>query len=200
MSVVIPFGRFLRRTNVPPLLFVEMFEYQLDGPIPRRSEQVQSAIESCRVLLEHARSQGWPIGFTISLSRTQRTKGAGLGWIEGFQPRRGDMVFETSADTCYSSTEFAEAMTNMGNSFLLAGFSGERVCLATLIDAPRHGHNAGLVEDATCVRQLNGLGMAESHRALVAVASNHATVLTSREWLHFGGTPRPTVEPCYDRS
>lgn len=194
MSVVIPFGRFLRRTNVPPLLFVEMFEYQLDG---RRAEQ--PALENCRGLLEHARSQGWPVGFTIALSRAHRTK-TGLGWIEGFQPRRGDMVFETSADTCYSSDEFAEAMTNAGNCFLLAGFSGERVCLATLIDAARNGHNAGLVEDATSVRQMPGLDLSESHRALVAIAGNHGAILTTQEWIRYGGTPRSTLEPCYDRS
>jgi nicotinamidase-related amidase len=200
MSVVIPFRRFLRRTDVPPLLFVEMFEYQLDEPMPARTEQAVSALANCRSLLEHARSQGWPVGFTISLSRTRKLEGAGLGWIEGFQPRRRDMVFETSGDSCYTSTEFAEAMTSAGNCFLLAGFSGERICLATFIDAARNGHRAGLIEDATCVRQMHGLNATESHRALIAIASNHATILTAREWLHYGGTTRPDLEPCYDRS
>jgi len=200
MSVVIPFDRFRRRTNVPPLLFVEMFEYQLDGPAVRCTDQVASALANCRTLLEHARSQGWTVGFTISLSRTQKPKGTGLGWIDGFQPRRRDMVFETGGDSCYSSSEFAEAMTIAGNCFLLAGFSGERVCLATLIDAARNGHNAGLIEDATCVRQMQGLDTADSHRALVAIAGNHGTILTSREWLHFGGAPLSNPEPRYDRS
>lgn len=200
MSVVIPFERFLRRTTVPPLLFVEMFEYQLEGPLPRRAEEVQSALAKSRMLLDYARAEGWPVGFTISLSRANRSKGVGLGWIEGFQPRRGDMVFETSGDSCYSSAEFAEAITSTGNCFVLAGFSGERVCLATLIDARRIGHRAGLIEDAICVRPMHGLDMGESHRALVAIASNHAIVLTAGEWLRFGGTPQTNLEPCYDRS
>ncbi len=200
MSVIIPFGRFPRRSNAPPLLFVEMFGYQLEGEPSRRTEYVQSAIEKDRMLLHYARAHGLPVGFTVSPSRTHRPKGTGLGWIDGFQPRRGDMVFETSADSCYSSAEFAEAITNAGSCFVLAGFSGERVCLTTLIESRRNGHNVGLVEDAICVRPMHGLDLARSHRALVAVASNYATILTAQDWLHFGGVTPTRLEPCYDRN
>lgn len=198
MSVVIPFA-WHRRLAVPPLLFVEMFDYQLKGPNAYRAEDVRLPLTNCALLLEHARSRDWPVGFIFSRPREGRKTKPALAWIEGFQPRRADMIFEMNGDSGYASAEFADAITNAGNCFALAGFSGEGICLATLIDAVRDRHRATLVEDATCVRQMRGLDMAESHRALAAIARNYATVLTAREWLRAGGTVWSNRESSCDR-
>jgi len=108
------------------------------------------------------------------------------------------MIFECAAGSCYSSDEFADAMTNAGNCYLLAGFSAERTCLATLVEASRHGHHVGFVEDASYSGCLPGYSAQESRRALLAVARQHATILTTKEWIEVAGTPRCELVPNYD--
>ena len=198
MSVVIPFS-WHRRLAVPPLLFVEMFDYQLYGPGAYRAEDVRLPLANCALLLEHARCHDWPVGFICSGSRQCRQAKPQLAWIDGFQPRRADMIFEMDGDSGYASAEFSDAITSAGSCFLLAGFSGESICLATLIDAARDRHCAAIVEDATCVRQMRGLDVPESRRALAAIAGNYATVLTAQEWLQSGGTLWSSREPNCDR-
>ena len=198
MSVVIPFA-WHRRLAVPPLLFVEMLDHQLHGPGAHRAEDVRLPLANCALLLEHARSRDWPVGIIFSSPSENREKEPHLTWIDGFQPRRADMIFEMDGDSGYASAEFSDAITNAGNCFLIAGFSGETICLATLIDAVRDRHAAALVEDATCVRQMRGLDVPESRRALAAIARNYATVLTAQEWLRSGGALRPKREPSFDR-
>ena len=198
MSVVIPFA-WHRRLAIPPLLFVEMFDYQLHGPGSYRAEDVRLPLANCAMLLEHARSRDRPVGFIFSSPREHRGKESHLAWIDGFQPRRADMIFEMDGDSGYASAEFSDAITSAGSCFALAGFSGEGICLATLIDAVRDRHSAALVEDATCVRQMRGLDMPESHRALAAIARNYATVMTVREWLRSGDIPWSNREPSCDR-
>jgi nicotinamidase-related amidase len=198
MSVVLSFDRFRQRKRVPPLVLVDMFEDQRGRAPSIRSEDVSAVLTNCRLLLDNARSIGWPLGFTVDAHRLHQKHHLGAAWIDGFRPHRSDMVFETEGDSCYSSAEFAEAVTSTGNCFLLAGFSGARTCLTTLIDAPNHGHCGGIVEDACYVPALNGLDALASHRALIAVVSSYATTLTTTEWLNVGDTSRSELEPFHD--
>ena len=198
MSVVIPFA-WHRRLAVPPLLFVEMLDHQLHGPGAHRAEDVRLPLANCVLLLEHARARDWPVGFIMPASHAKRTNEQHLAWIDGFQPRRADMIFEMDGDSGYACAEFSDAITDVGSCFLLAGFCGESICLSTLIDAIGDRHCAALVEDATCVRQMRGLDMPQSRRALAAIASNYATVLTAQEWLRSGGTLRSHREYSRDR-
>ena len=198
MSVVIPFNRH-RRHTAPPLLFVEMFDYQLHGPDAYRAEDVRVPLTNCALLLEHARTRDWPVGFIFATPQDGRKIASPLPWIDGFQPRRADMIFEMDGDSGYDSAEFSDAITTAGDSFLLAGFSGECICLSTLIDAASDQHCAALIHDATCVRQMRGLDMPESHQALAAIARNYATILTTQEWIRSGGTLSTSREPNYDR-
>ena len=199
MSVVIPLNSYRKRRLVPPLVFVEMHNNQLTESTGFGAEQVAPVLRNCALLLERARSEGWPLAFVSPLrSAGAARKHSKACWIEGFEPRRHDMVFERTDPSCYSSREFADAMTAAGSVFVLAGFSGEGACLSTLIDASRNGQHAGFLEDASATRPLPGLNAAESHRAAVAVASRYATAITTRYWVEVAGTVRSELEPSYD--
>lgn len=198
MSPVLAFHRKSRTDHAPPLVLVEMFEDQL---IPQPSFQIDFAravLDNCRCLLKRARTIGWPIAFAIDAQRLHQTKWSRTGWIDGFRPSRADMVFETSKYSCYSSSEFADAVTRSGNSFLLAGFSGGRTCLTTLIEAANHNHHGGIVEDACYFHALHGLDAHDSVRALLAVVKSYATTITTSEWLAIVGASRPILESTYD--
>jgi hypothetical protein len=196
-STVIPFERYQRRSLVPPLVFVEMHQEHLTCG-SNIACKVMSALANCRFLLNRARSEGWPVAFVTPFQRARDRRRVNFRWIEGFTPQRSDMIFEPIAASCYSSTEFAEAMTDAGMRFMLAGFLGESVSLATLIDASIYGHHAGLIEDASSSRALPGCDPEESHRTVVAIASRYATIVTAERWLRIAESHQTELELCHD--
>ena len=184
MSSVIQFERHLKRRLAPPLVFVEMHQDQFAGNPAFDANILKTVLANLRALLDRVRFEGWPVAFVAAFGRVQHRTRSGLAWIEGFKPQRCDMVFEPTEDSCYSSTEFGAAMTSAGSHFVLAGFSFERVCLSTLIESPAHGHRASVIADASITGPLRGCSAVESQRAVAAIASRYATVLTTASWLN----------------
>jgi nicotinamidase-related amidase len=195
-SAVIPFGRYQRRSYVPPLVFIEMSQEHVNCG-PNRTSEEASTLGKCRLLLSRARSEGWPVAFVTPSQRAGNVGQSGFRWIEGFRPQRSDMIFEPVAASCYSSMEFAGAMNDAGMHFVLAGFLGESVCLATLIDASLYGHHAGFIEDATSSRPLPGQDPVEGHRMVVATASRYATIVTAEHWLRIAESQQSALELCH---
>lgn len=196
MSVVIPFARYHKRRLVPPLVFVAMSARQLACSEGFGTEQIAPVLAKCRMLLERTRGEGWPVAF---VGERRRVHGHSRPlWIEGLAPQRRDMVFEATGLSCYTSPEFADAMAAAGNAYVLAGFSGESACLSTLIDAPRHGHNATFIQDASATRPLPGYDAEESHRAVTAIAGRYATIVTAERWLEVAGVEKSQPESRHD--
>ncbi|HWA91396.1 MAG TPA: isochorismatase family protein [Rhizomicrobium sp.] len=193
MSEVIEFDQYHRVKPAPPLVFVDMIEDQLEPEEGFGRRDAEAVLAKCRLLLEEARMRHWPVAFVRSPApsfpgyprRASR-------WIEGFEPRRTDMIFERNGDSCYSNDQFASAMDGAGRVFVVAGFSGESTCLSTVMDAAAHDHFVGLVCDASATRPLPGYDAAKSHRAVVAVASRYATIVTAEHWIEVAaGTAQP---------
>lgn len=193
MSEVIEFEQYHRIKPAPPLVFVDMVADQLESEDGFGAREMGPMLAKCRLLLKEARLRRWPVAFVRPPSPSLATfRGRPVRWIEGFEPRRSDMIFERSGSSCYSSEQFASAMDGAGRVFIVVGFSGESTCLSTLMDAARHDHFVGLVRNASATRPLPGHDAAESHRALVAVASRYATIVTAEHWIEVaGGTAQP---------
>jgi len=199
VSLVVSFDSYHKRRLVPPLVFVELHNDQIAERPGFGAKQIGPVLRNCGLLLEKARSRGWPVAFftPLQLRREIRRRPRAL-WIEGFEPRRNDMVFERTDVSCYTSREFADAMTASGSVFVMAGFSGEGACLATLIDAARHGHQAGLIRDASATRPLPGLSADDSHSAVAAIVSRYATIVTAMDWVQATAVNRPELEAQND--
>lgn len=60
--------------------------------------------------------------------------------IEGFEPRRNEMIFGHAGPSCYSSEPFATFLERSTGGLALAGFAGESSCQSTLIDAFHRKH------------------------------------------------------------
>ena len=178
---IIPLRFAQQRNAVPPILFVVMFRERLDA-YTALTPRADTVITNCRTLMDRARSLGFPIAFAMSKAEAISRSAPASQWIDGFRPQRNDMVFETSAASCYSSVEFSEALGDVGGQFVLAGFLGESVCLATVIDAAALGHRVGLIEDALSSRPIFG-GADDSHRVVVGTASRYAAILTTLDWI-----------------
>lgn len=195
MGTVITVERFWRRRTAAPIIFVEMFEDQLQYDSSLRQRPAAKVLSNCRKLQAEARACGRPIAFAAAAQRSGRICG-GMPWIEGFAPLKTDTVFRPPGDSCYSSEAFLRAIEAAGRCFLLAGFSGERFCLATLIDTAAFGHHGALIRDASSTWPLPGYTAQSSHRAVAAIASRYATILDTSEWLASARTGLSELEPC----
>ncbi len=103
-------------------------------------------------------------------------------WIAEFKPKPGELTFEHPLPSAYSSTRFAEYMSNMRNTrCVLLGFSLDETVLSTVIDGFHRSHRYQVVSDAVAVRR-PGVGDAALYRqAVVRVIGNYAGVLSSAE-------------------
>ena len=179
MSTVVDFKQY--HCLAPSIVFVDMFEEELEVIATSNASRVAPLLANCRKLLSCARAKAWPIGFVRpSLApgghRAQR-------WIDGFKPQRADMVFDRTDGSCYSSAAFASAMDGAGGVFVLAGFCAESTGLPTFIDAFRRDHGSGFIYDASASRPFGGFDAALSHRAITALASQYTAVVTTMRWI-----------------
>ena len=75
-------------------------------------------------------------------------------WIAEFKPRPGELTFEHPLPSAYSSTRFAEYMSNMRNMrCVLLGFSLDETMLSTVVDGFHRSHRYQVVSDAVACRQ-----------------------------------------------
>jgi nicotinamidase-related amidase len=98
------------------------------------------------------------------------------------KPKPGELAFEHPLPSAYSSTRFAEYMSNMKNiRCVLLGFSLDETVLSTVIDGFHRSHRYQVVSDAVACRR-PGVGDAASYKqAVVRVIGNYASVQSSSE-------------------
>jgi nicotinamidase-related amidase len=196
MSEVLQFEHYHQKWRpAPPLVFVDMLQGQLESDDDFGSEETGPVLAKCRMLLAEARERHWPVAFVRSARAPGAKITAASRWIEGFEPKRADMIFDRAGPSCYSNEAFADAMDSAGRVYVLAGFCAESSCLSTMMDAARNDHFVGFVRDASATRPLPGYDAAESHRAVLAVSTRYATLVTAEHWIDVAaGEKRETAK------
>jgi nicotinamidase-related amidase len=103
-------------------------------------------------------------------------------WIADLKPRPGELTFEHPLPSAYSSTRFAEYMSNMKNiRCVLLGFSLDETILSTVVDGFHRSHRYLIVSDAVACRRPE-IGDAASYKtAVVQVIRNFAGILESSD-------------------
>lgn len=182
MSPVIDFPAHQRAAAETTLVLLDMQQEHLRM---RPAPEVEAAVQNCLMALRHARSQRFQVAFT-------RWTGPGAffrpfvvqrDWIDGFTPNRADLVFERDRPSCYSSPWFEDAITQRASRFVLAGFSGEIACLATVIDAFHRHHLVTFLVDASASRQLDSVRAFDVHRVIERVANLFGKIDTTSDWI-----------------
>ena len=109
-------------------------------------------------------------------------------WIAELKPRPGELTFEHPLPSAYSSTRFAEYMSNMRNiRCVLMGFSLDETMLSTVVDGFHRSHRYQVVSDAVACRR-PGVGDAASYKlAVVKVIGNFAGVLGAADLIEASG-------------
>jgi nicotinamidase-related amidase len=158
-------------------------EYLAEGRsrVVRDAEAVTSrALE----LLALWRSNLWPVMHLKRIARAEwfDPESNLTDWIADLKPRPGELTFEHPLPSAYSSTRFAEYMSNMKNiRCVLLGFSLDETILSTVVDGFHRSHRYQVVSDAVACGQPE-IGDAASYKmAVVQVIGNFAGIVESSD-------------------
>jgi len=123
----------------------------------------------CLALLELWRVELWPVLHLKRIAQAAWFDPSSdlTDWSDAFRPKPGEMVFEHSLPSAYSSSRFAEYMASMKNiRCVMAGCSLDETVLATVIDGFHRGYRFHVVGDAvTC--SLPAGGDADGYRGAI---------------------------------
>ena len=170
--------------NPPILICADLqIEYLTEG----RSHVITDAdatISRCRDLMTLWRDNLWPVMHLKRIAQAAWFNPASnlTNWIAEMKPRPGELAFEHPLPSAYSSTRFAEYMSNMRNiRCVLSGFSLDETILSTVVDGFHRSHRYQVVSDAVACRR-QGIGGAASYKlALIRVIGNYAGIVESAE-------------------
>jgi nicotinamidase-related amidase len=141
-------------------------------------------ISRCRDLMALWRGNLWPVMHLKRIAQAAWFNPAShlTDWIAEFKPKPGEMTFEHPLPSAYSSTRFAEYMSNMKNTrCVMLGFSLDETVLSTVIDGFHRSHRYQVVSDAVAGRRPGVGDAAQYKQAVVKVIGNYAGVLSSSE-------------------
>jgi nicotinamidase-related amidase len=169
----------------PPILVCAdlQTEYLTEG----RSHVITDAeaiMSRCLELMTLWRDNLWPVIHLKRIAQAAWFNPASnlTNWIAELKPRPGELAFEHPLPSAYSSTRFAEYMSNMRNTrCVLLGFSLDETVLSTVIDGFHRSHRYQVVSDAVAGRRPGVGDAAQYKQAVVRVIGNYAGVLSSSE-------------------
>jgi len=182
---IINFRAYANPRTVPTLVLVDLQQEYIAESRALALEGAPAALERCRVALEHARANGFPVAFLRWIDNAPffNPNSRFARWIEGFEPHGCDMIFERNRPSCYASREFAEFMGRNGQPVVMAGFAGETACLSTAIDAFHRGHSFTYLQDASASHRLDNTDADNAHRAVSDIIRLYGEVLDTRSWV-----------------
>ena len=185
MKNIINLRSYANKSVVPTLVLLDLQQEYIASPRMYAIPDVGAALDNCRMVLRHARQVGLPVAFLRMVGRSPFFNPAlsYSRWISGFEPVSSDMVFERNKPSCYASREFANAMSEGGGHFVLAGFSGEAACLATVMEAFHRDHHVTYLADASASHGLDQIGPQAVHETVVQLIGLFAEVTTAGQWV-----------------
>jgi nicotinamidase-related amidase len=185
VSSVVSLRTLAHSSSVPIVVLVDMQQEYLATPRLFAISRIDSALDNCRKVLDHARRIGLPVAFTRMLNESAFFNRATpfVRWIDGFEPCRNEMVFERGSPSCYSCEPFAALVNQSRGGIVLAGFAGESACLSTLVDAFHRNHRVTYLCDASASHALDDLSADEIHRAVARISGLYGEVHETADWI-----------------
>jgi nicotinamidase-related amidase len=185
MRNIVNLRSYANKTVVPTLVLLDLQQEYIASPRLFALPDVECALENCRAVLRHSRQAGLPVAFLRMVGRSPFFNPAlsYSKWISGFEPVSSDMIFERNKPSCYASGEFANAMSEGGGHFVLAGFSGEAACLATVMEAFHRGHHVTFLADASASHGLDRITPQSVHETVVQLIGLFGEVTTAKQWI-----------------
>ena len=186
MNTVVNFMNFKERgRNVPTLVLVDLHHELMGGAEALGNTIPAEMIANCRRALRHARASGIPVAFTRQVAPSASMLDSPIypRWIEGFEPKRRDMVFDRQRPSCYASAEFRDMADDIAGNYVVAGQFGELSCLSTAIDALHRDHRPTFLTDALVSCSHEDLSAGTMLRSLARILSLYADVTRTQPWI-----------------
>jgi nicotinamidase-related amidase len=149
-----------------------------------------AAISRCLELLTLWRSNLWPVMHLKRIAQAAWFNPASklTDWIAELKPRPGELTFDHPLPSAYSSSRFADYMSNIRNvGCVLSGFSLDETILATVVEGFHRSHRYQVVADAVACRHPGHGDAAAYKQSVVNVIGNFATIRPSAELIRTSG-------------
>jgi len=177
--------------NDPPILICAdlQIEYLTEG----RSHVISDAdvvMLRCLELMTLWRDNLWPVMHLKRIAQAAWFNPASnlTNWIAEMKPRPGELAFEHPLPSAYSSTRYAEYMSNLRSiRCVLMGFSLDETVLSTVVDGFHRSDRYQVVSDAVACRR-SGVGDVASYtQSVVKVIGNFAGIVRSDDLIGASG-------------
>ena len=177
--------------NDPPILICAdlQIEYLTEG----RSHVISDAdvvMLRCLELMTLWRDNLWPVMHLKRIAQAAWFNPASnlTNWIAEMKPRPGELAFEHPLPSAYSSTRYAEYMSNLRSiRCVLLGFSLDETVLSTVVDGFHRSDRYQVVSDAVACRR-SGVGdVASYQQSVVKVIGNFAGIVRSDDLIGASG-------------
>ncbi|SFJ47715.1 isochorismatase family protein [Bradyrhizobium sp. Gha] len=175
-----------------PLVLV-FADLQMEYLPPGRGHVIldaDAAITRCLALLALWRSNRWPVMHLKRIAEAAWFNPSSrlTDWIAEAKPRPGEMTFEHALPSAYSSSRFADYMSNIRNvRCVLTGFSLDETILATVVEGFHRSHRYQVITDAVACREPGAGEAAVYKESVVNVIANFATLQSSAELIRASG-------------
>lgn len=170
-------------TRNPTLVLVDLQREYISPGRPFYLVGISPSLNNCRILLDHARLNHWPIVHVQHVQDGPVFSGEYAHFIEGFEPKTNEAVFVKSQISPYTNEAFKETMISAGeNEILIAGYGSTMCCLSTIISGGAFGLRHSFVHDASWARALGDtMPEADAHRLVTSVIGIHGNIRTTAE-------------------
>jgi len=175
---------FATRDDPPILMCADLqVEYLTDG----RSHVVNDAeviMARCLELMTFWRDNLWPVLHLKRIAQAAWFNPASnlTNWVAELKPKPGELAFEHPLPSAYSSSRFAEFMSNMKSiRCVVLGFSLDETILSTVVDGFHRSHRYQVISDAVACRRPGGSDAASYKSSVMKVIGNFAAVGGSAE-------------------
>ena len=185
MSSVVSLVEFKDRYRSPTLVLVDLHEATTGKGSHIDAPALSQALANCRAALVHARATGLPVAFArrVAYESSPWVAQRYPVWLDGFEPKRSDMVFDRPGPSCYASPEFADMMHYTSGNYVIAGLFAETSCLSTVVDAHHRNHRTTYLMDASASRAHDDISAADMHNAVHNIVSLYGTVVSTKAWI-----------------
>ena len=141
-------------------------------------------IPRCLELMTLWRENLWPLIHLKRIAQAAWFNPASnlTSWIAEMKPKPGELSFEHPLPSAYSSSRYAEYMSNMRNMrCVVLGFSLDETILSTVVDGFHRSHRYQVVDDAVACRRPVDADPASYKSVVTKVIGNFAGVLSSAD-------------------
>jgi nicotinamidase-related amidase len=165
---------------IPLIAMVDLQEeYAADGRA-FHIERLDGCLANCQLLLEIARERRFPIAHFRRVTNghffNRKTRYA--DWLQPFQPRANEHVYERNSPSCFSHHSFCGLIENMDDpAIIFAGLSGEQSCLSTAIDSHHRGTRSIFVKDCWATSTIGALSERQSHDVVFDIVPLYAELM-----------------------